>query len=234
MASMAPAAPGTPATPFTERHILPLRYAATTVAPCWPKVRQRQYVQISALSWGGVSGARGCNVGTGQVDAGAAGGAELHPVVGEPYCLSAGAVGYGDSLVVNRWRRVRPRRKDASVADDVLRLFQEFDDAELQADVERLQRLLADDFVSIGERGHVLDKKQWIARHGDFQLLSVYSTDVRVRHYNGAAILHGAQRVEATWRGEQLALNVQFSQVWVRQADDWRLASVQFSTLSTD
>jgi hypothetical protein len=120
------------------------------------------------------------------------------------------------------------------MADEILRLSQDFDEAELHADTDRLERLLADDFVSIGERGFVLNKEQWIARHGDFRLISCQTTDANVRHYDRTAILHGAQRLEATWMGEPMALSVRFSQVWVRQADHWLLASVQFSTLPTD
>ncbi|RKR92202.1 uncharacterized protein DUF4440 [Micromonospora pisi] len=118
--------------------------------------------------------------------------------------------------------------------DVILRLSHDFDEAELHADTDRLERLLTDDFVSIGERGFVLNKEQWIARHGDFRLISCLTTDAHVRRYDRTAILHGAQRVEATWLGERMALSVRFSQVWVQQADTWLLASIQFSTLSAD
>jgi hypothetical protein len=57
---------------------------------------------------------------------------------------------------------------------------------------------------------------------------------VHVRHYDDTAILHGAQRVEATWLGEPMVLSVRFSQVWIRREGEWLLASVQFSTLPTD
>ncbi|WP_341477541.1 hypothetical protein [Micromonospora globispora] len=36
-----------------------------------------------------------------------------------------------------------------------------------------MNTLLADDFVSIGERGFQLDKRQWIERHADFAYLSL-------------------------------------------------------------
>ena len=47
-------------------------------------------------------------------------------------------------------------------------LQNEFDTAELNADTETLQRLIADDFLSIGQKGFVLDKQEWIDRHGHF------------------------------------------------------------------
>jgi hypothetical protein len=40
------------------------------------------------------------------------------------------------------------------VADSVLELRQAFDDAELRGDAEKLDALLADDFLSIGEQGY--------------------------------------------------------------------------------
>jgi hypothetical protein len=120
------------------------------------------------------------------------------------------------------------------MADEISRLAQAFDEAELAADADRLDRLLADDFVSIGERGFVLTKDQWIGRHGDFRLIDCRTTDVHVRHYDRTAIRHGAQRVEATWLGEPMSLSVRFSQVWIRTDEDWLLASIQYSTLATD
>lgn len=118
------------------------------------------------------------------------------------------------------------------MTDDILELRRAFDEAELHADTDRLQDLLADDFVSIGERGFQLGKQQWIGRHGDFRYLSIETSDVDVRRYDGAAIVRCVQRSRATWQGEPMALAVRLSQVWVRQAGGWKLAGIQFSTLA--
>jgi hypothetical protein len=118
--------------------------------------------------------------------------------------------------------------------DDILKLQHEFDEAELRADIERLRSLLADDFLSIGERGFVLDKEQWIARHGDFRFISLETTETDVRRYDRTAIVRSVQRSRATWLGEPMTLNVRLSQVWVQQTDGWRLAAIQFSSLATD
>jgi hypothetical protein len=48
------------------------------------------------------------------------------------------------------------------VITDIRELLRAFDDAALHADTDRLNALLADDFMSIGERGFQLDKQQWI------------------------------------------------------------------------
>ncbi len=123
-------------------------------------------------------------------------------------------------------------RDDARVDDDILDIQRAFTDAELRADAERLDALLVDDFLSIGERGFVLDKEQWIGRHKDFRYLSIETSEVDVRRYASTAILRCVQHSRATWRGEAMALATRVSQVWVEQPGGWRLAAIQFSTLA--
>jgi len=115
--------------------------------------------------------------------------------------------------------------------DDILELQRDFDDAELHARTDRLEILLADDFLSIGERGFVLDKAQWIARHRDFRYLRVDVTETDVRRYDKTAILRCVHRSQATWRDQPMALIVRLSQVWVEQPEGWKLAAIQFSSL---
>lgn len=116
--------------------------------------------------------------------------------------------------------------------DDILTLQRTFDDAELRADTERLEALLVDDFLSIGERGFVLDKKRWVGRHEDFRYLSIETSEVDVRRYDRTAILRCVQRSSATWRGDPMTLATRVSQVWIERPDGWRLAAIQFSTLA--
>ena len=44
-------------------------------------------------------------------------------------------------------------RNTGAVADNILELQRAFDDAELRGDADRLDALLADEFLSIGEQG---------------------------------------------------------------------------------
>jgi hypothetical protein len=101
----------------------------------------------------------------------------------------------------------------------------------LHADTDRLNTLLADDFISIGKRGFQLDKGQWIARHADFAYLSLETAELDVRCYNRAAIVRCVQRSRASWRGDAMTLTVRLSQVWIELSDGWRLAGLQFSSL---
>ncbi len=118
-----------------------------------------------------------------------------------------------------------------AVADEILDLRQAFDEAELDGDADRLNELLADDFMSIGEQGYQLSKREWIDRHRDFRYLSVETTEMDVRHYGTSAIVRCAQRSRASWRGQEMALAVRLSQVWIQAPHGWQLVAIQFSTL---
>ena len=104
-----------------------------------------------------------------------------------------------------------------------------FDEAELHADTDTLTTLLADDFRSIGEQGHILDKAQWLGKFTDFAYTSLQSTEVEVSSYNHAAIVRCIQHTRSTWRGHEMALTVRVSQTWVESPEGWQLAGLHFS-----
>lgn len=117
--------------------------------------------------------------------------------------------------------------------NDTIRALQdEFDRAELHADAATLQRLLADDFLSIGPKGFVLDKQEWIDRHVHFTYQQVDTSDLDIRLYDQTAIVRNVQRNRATYMDQQVELALRVSQVWVKQRDEWRLAAIQFSPLA--
>jgi len=116
--------------------------------------------------------------------------------------------------------------------DMILNLQQQFDQAELHADTNALQTLLAEDFRSIGPKGFVLDKLQWIGRHTQFRYLQLETAETEVRLYPGAAIVTNMQHNKATYNGNQRELSVRVAQVWIKIDDNWQLASIQFSPMA--
>jgi hypothetical protein len=117
--------------------------------------------------------------------------------------------------------------------DEILRLQDEFDRAELRADADALRRLIADDFLSIGPRGFVLTKDEWIGRHVHFRYHELETSEHDVRTYGDTAIVRTVQRNKATYGDQHVELAVRVGQVWVRQ-DGWRLAAIQFSPLAEE
>jgi hypothetical protein len=113
------------------------------------------------------------------------------------------------------------------------RLRQAFDEAELRGDTDTLQDLLADDFLSIGEQGYVLDKQQWLGKFTEFAYTDLDSSDVRVNSYGHTAIVRYVQRSHSIWRGQRMELTTRVSQTWVDLPEGWRLAGIQFSSLKS-
>jgi ketosteroid isomerase-like protein len=106
--------------------------------------------------------------------------------------------------------------------------------AELHGDVAFLERTLADDFIGIGPLGFMLTKQEWLARHqsGDMKY-DVHTLDeVRVRDYTEAAIAIGRLTQQATYRGNPINAQLRTTLVFVHQAGQWRLASLQFSSIA--
>jgi hypothetical protein len=118
------------------------------------------------------------------------------------------------------------------MSDDVRAVQDRFDRAELTGDRETLRELIADDFLSIGPRGFVLDKQQWIDRHGEFSYQQLDTSEVDVRHHGDTAVVRNVQRNQATYRDQHVAVDTRVSQVWVRQDERWRLVAIQFSPLA--
>lgn len=116
--------------------------------------------------------------------------------------------------------------------DTIRELQNKFDSAELHADTAALKTLLADDFLSIGPKGFILDKTQWINRHNEFKYHKMEISDMDIRLYNNAAIVRNIQKNKATYKEHDVELAVRVTQVWVNQQEQWQLASIQFSALS--
>jgi ketosteroid isomerase-like protein len=116
---------------------------------------------------------------------------------------------------------------------DAVREVQErFDEAERKADLETLRELIAEDFVSIGPRGFLLDKSQWIDRHREFAYQALDTSELDVRRYGDTAVVRDVQRNRATWRNQEVRADTRVTHVWVLLADRWQLVSIQFSPLA--
>ena len=116
---------------------------------------------------------------------------------------------------------------------EVMRLADAWANAELRGDTTFLERTLADDFIGIGPLGFMLTRQEWLARHqsGDLKYESFSLDEVKVRVYNDAAILTGRQVQNAAYRGTSIQGQFRTTLVFVQQQGQWRLASLQLSTI---
>ena len=116
---------------------------------------------------------------------------------------------------------------------EVLRLADAWATAELRGDTTFLESTLADDFIGIGPLGFMLTRQEWLARHtsGDLKYESFNLDEVKVRVYNDAAVLTGRQAQNAAYRGNSIQGQFRTTLVFVQQQGQWRLASLQLSTI---
>jgi ketosteroid isomerase-like protein len=116
---------------------------------------------------------------------------------------------------------------------EVLRLADAWATAELRGDTTFIESTLADDFIGIGPLGFMLTRQEWLARHtsGDLKYESFSLDEVKVRMYNDAAILTGRQVQNAAYRGNSIQGQFRTTLVFVQQQGQWRLASLQLSTI---
>lgn len=116
--------------------------------------------------------------------------------------------------------------------DVILSLQDQFDQTEIRADANVLQELMAEDFLSIGPRGFVVTKQEWIDRHQLYRYLHLDITDRTVHLYEKAAIVCDIQRNQSLYQGETREFNNRVMQVWVEIDGQWRLAGIQSSPLA--
>ena len=116
---------------------------------------------------------------------------------------------------------------------EVMHLADAWATAELRGDTTFLESTLADDFIGIGPLGFMLTKQAWLVRHtsGDLKYESFNLDEVKVRMYNEAAILIGRQVQNAAYRGHSIQGQFRTTLVFVQQQGQWRLASLQLSTI---
>jgi ketosteroid isomerase-like protein len=119
------------------------------------------------------------------------------------------------------------------IEQEVRRLADTWAMAELSGDTAFLERTLADDFIGIGPLGFMLTKQEWLARHrsGDLKYESFTLDEFKVRVYNDAAVLTGRQVQNAAYRGNPIQGQFRTTVVFVQQQGQWRLASLQLSTI---
>jgi len=118
--------------------------------------------------------------------------------------------------------------------DTIRRLQNDFDKAELNADKDRLQQLIADDFTSIGPKGFLMNKEEWIGRHAHFKYDTLDASEHDIRLYDKTAIVRNVQHNKARYKDQNVDLTVRVCQVWVQQDGEWRLVAIQFSPMPQD
>lgn len=122
----------------------------------------------------------------------------------------------------------------AGVAEEVLRLEREYDQAFARSDAEALERLHADDFTMTA-RGRVTTRGELLARARDRGaardvIESLTTEGVQARVYGDTVVTTGRwKRLSKSADGKDTSAQGFFTRVWVRHDGRWLMAVGHYS-----
>jgi ketosteroid isomerase-like protein len=114
-----------------------------------------------------------------------------------------------------------------SAEQAVLKVTQEWLDAETRVDRAALTRIIADDFLGTGPGGTMVSKTDVIPREGVSHGLNISGQDLKVRVFGDTAIVTGRGIPKGPPERPELRMTV----VFVKRADRWQMVAGHLSAV---
>jgi uncharacterized protein (TIGR02246 family) len=117
----------------------------------------------------------------------------------------------------------------AETPEQIQALNREWAQACVQADVGKLDQILADDLTYTHSSGQTQTKPEFIAtvREGKTRYRSIEFQQSSVRIYGDTAVTRNEVRVNLTVDGKDISVHARFLHVWVKQNGRWQLVAHQ-------
>lgn len=121
----------------------------------------------------------------------------------------------------------------SNTVEEVLTLGKQWNDAELQGNVEFLKQKLTDDFICISPSGLLLNKEKWLDRHRIQGIKNKYINweEVKIRIYGETAIITGEEKLMAKHLDQEIQGTYRITQVFVKQKEKWNIATIHYSLM---
>lgn len=118
---------------------------------------------------------------------------------------------------------------DNGVASQLKRQADAWDLAIVNKDRKAIQSNIAAHFMQIGSDGSKADESTFVANLMDDRLtISPYEVeDFQVRVEAGMALVTGTTKMHGTWDGKAFSSHYRFTDVYIRDAGQWRVVNVQ-------
>ena len=112
-------------------------------------------------------------------------------------------------------------------------LLQEYTDALLKKDYDKLDRIWSDDLTFVNPRGQLLTKAQRLAnlRSGAtaFKSIDLSQTTVRAYGDNAAAVAVSLVKLEAQYSGQEGSGTYRVTTAWARPHGPWQMVAVHMT-----
>jgi len=122
-----------------------------------------------------------------------------------------------------------------SVEQELLKLEQDWTNANVKADFAFPDLILADDYVNTDFEGVVKTKGQYLeALKLDKELVisSMVTDDMKVRVYGEAAVVTGRNTVNGTYKGTDFSVQYRWTDTWVKKAGRWQCVATAESRIA--
>lgn len=114
---------------------------------------------------------------------------------------------------------------------EIVRLFEDGDRALIAADVEKMRRIYAEDYLQYDESGRPSTRQDLIERlrSGRVRFVAMTSTGRRIRLFRDFAIVHGSEEDIVERDGRRLSLRYAYTDVVVKRDGRWQIVGSQLA-----
>lgn len=115
---------------------------------------------------------------------------------------------------------------------DALDVVRQWTAAEAANDADRLDAVLARNFVGVGPFGFVLDRAQWMVRFRNGLENKAFAVEEPATYDHGdAVVVVGVLNQQTSWQGNDNSGRFRLSATVVRDGADWKLGSAHIGGL---
>ena len=121
-----------------------------------------------------------------------------------------------------------------SVEQELIKLVNDWMNAEVKADMAFLDRFIAEDCVITDPVGAVWTKAQFLEglKSGEGAVMSFALDNMKARIYGDAAVVNGRMTAKQAFRGQDISGQYQCTDVFIKRAGRWQCVAIHLSTIA--
>lgn len=120
------------------------------------------------------------------------------------------------------------------VEKEILKVEEEFGQAMIKNDADKIGTFLADDWIIVDPDGGIIDKARFLSviKSGTLTHEAMDSQEVRVRVYGTTAIVTALTSSKAKYMGQEFSTRERATDVFVKRDGKWQCVTTQLTTFA--